>query len=190
MAEKTQSLSDDRSSDRKFVTVTDTVDLPKTRKEIVNAFQRILDLGHVQKVVVELNRPIQFSRLIPEDLLAEGQTPMEDDPLDAVRAAELDELTILPGVKFVIPSTIGVLFKAFEQLVENHYQPRMFVVGSYVELRKWLKLPELYDVTHLFGVPVKKSKNMPDDGLILSGVNPADPERIAYSIKINLDEVK
>lgn len=180
--EKPQSLGDaDRSEKPKLILVSDSVPLPTTRKELVDQFREILALGNVQKVIVELAKPILFHRLVPENLIAEGQKPVEEDPLDGVRAGDVIDFTPRLGI-----SPYEILFDAFGELSRD-YLPKLIVVGNYSTVRKWLKLPHTANLDTIYGVKTVQSSYMPEDAIILAGVSSSDPDRIAYSLRIEVD---
>lgn len=163
----------------KFITITDTHPLPSNRKELVEVFQEILALGHVQKVTIELKKPIVFQRLVPENLVTEGQKPVEEDPLDGVRAGEVADFNSPKS------SPYEVLYDAFERL--GQFEPKLIVVGNYGLVRKWLKLPHKANLDRIYGVKTAQSSNMPEDVIVLAGVHSSDPEHIVYSLRIAME---
>lgn len=187
-AQKPPSLSDLSDNDPKYVLISDTVLLPNSRKEIIDSFQQILSLGGVQKVMIEIGRPIQFTRLVREDLIAPEARLTEEDPLDAVRAGEVEEFHLsgeLLTDREISP--LEILFHAFTQLDEQHYEPKMVVVGSWAAFRAWLTMPLTANLNKMFGVKVVRSATAPDDAVFISGAMPAEPDRIAYTLKIDLE---
>jgi hypothetical protein len=74
----------------KLTLVQEFVQLPKSRKEIISTIGTILEKGGVQKLVVEIGKPISVSRLLKEisSLSEDPGIPkdiIDDDLMSAVR---------------------------------------------------------------------------------------------------------
>lgn len=175
------SLGDSSASMRK---VQESFPLPSSRKEIVTAFERILNLGGVQKVVVELSAPIKVTRLVmaPPDA---GEVPEElqdDDIVSAARNVEMEEFFFTE-----VLSPFEYLFRAFHQLSAKKLKARTVVVNNMKGLQKWLGSPPLSEV---FGVEVRAHKEIPDGILLLVAASAEDLETVTFSLKLEMNERK
>lgn len=178
MADKLPSLGD--STTVKTVKTQETFPLPKNRKEIISAFERILNLGGVQKVTVELGSPIKVIRLaeagaeVPEEL-------QDDDLLSAVRNNEMEEFVFTESL---LPA--NYLFRAFHLLSQKRLRAMAVIVNNTLTLKQWLGVEKAFDIADLFGVPVRPHKEMPDDGLLLVAEQPDNPETVVFSLRLEM----
>jgi hypothetical protein len=171
----------------KLVLVRDSVPLPKSRTDKVEAFRQILSLGGVQKIVLEVGKPISFYRLVSEEQNAEIPPANTFDPIELVRIGEIEEAVYMNDKNGSdVPMTI--LFKAFNQVVTHGAVPGFFVASSPKVLSKWL-YNYLLPKDMLFGLPIRKSHTIPDDAVFLAGVSTEDPDVVIYSVRIPLDQL-
>lgn len=179
MADKIPSLGD--ATPAKLVKVRETFPLPKGRKEVLAAVERILNLGGVQKITVELGSPIKVTRAVepgseaPEEL-------QDDDLMAAVRNTQMEEFVFAEPL---LPT--NYLFRAFHLLSQRRLQSMAMVVNSTATLKKWLGVEKAFDLVELFGVPVRTHKEMPDDGLLMVAAHPDDMDTVAFSLKLAMD---
>lgn len=164
--------------------VQETFPLPNNRKDLVIAFERILNLGGVQKVVVDRTAPIKVTRLVmappnTDDIPEEIQ---DDDIVSAARNVEMEEFFFTETL-----SPFEYLFRAFQQLSARKLKARTVVVSSISALQKWLKSPV---VSEVFGVEVRAHKEIPDGILLLVAASADDLETIAFSLKLEMSERK
>lgn len=175
------SLGDASATMRK---VQESFPLPTSRKEIIVAFERILNLGGVQKVVVELSTPIKVTRLMvaPPDAGDVPEELQDDDIVSAARNVEMEEFFFSE-----VLSPYEYLFRAFQQLSARKLKARTVVVNSVPALQKWLKSTV---VSEVFGVEVRAHKEIPDGILLLVAAPADDLETIAFSLKLEMSERK
>jgi hypothetical protein len=161
----------------------ETYPLPKTRKEVVTAFERILNLGGVHRVVVELGAPIKVVRVaeagaeVPEEL-------QDDDLVAAARNSPMEEFVFSESI---LPT--NYLFRAFHLLTQRRLKATAMVVNNYVSMRDWLGVDKAFDVSEVFGVPVKTHKEIPD-GVLLVVAAPIDDDVISFSLRLEMSQEK
>lgn len=175
------SLGDTSASMRK---VQESFPLPASRKEIIVAFERILNLGGVQKVVVELSAPIKVTRLVVA-LPDAGEVPEElqdDDIVSAARNVEMEEFSFIENL-----SPFEYLYHAFHALSLRKLRAKAMVVASITALQKWLKANY---VSEVYGIDVREHKEIPEGVLLLVATGADDPETIVFSLKLEMTERK
>lgn len=159
----------------------ETYPLPKTRKEVLAAFERILNLGGVQKVVVELGSPIKVTRTVaagsevPEEL-------QDDDLVAAARNAPMEE--------FIFSETLhptNYLFRAFHFLSQRKLRARSMVANSYGSLREWLGVDKSFDISEVFGIEAKTHKEIPDGTLLIVATPIDDPDVVTFSLRLEMN---
>ena len=141
--------------------------LPATRKELIARIETLLSLGGVQKLVVELGRPIRLDRMVDKGSLAGA--PIEappDDLLSQIRNGEMQEMTTMGSW-----SPYQVLFFAFHTVATRKLKPAAIFCRDFGLMRKWLKLDNNFDLTTIFGIDAIRSMDMPDDAFILAAVS-------------------
>jgi hypothetical protein len=179
VADKIPSLGDETPV--KLVKVRETFPLPKGRKAILSAVERIMNLGGVLKITVEFGSPIKVTRAVepgaepPEEL-------QDDDLMAAVRNSEMEEFVFTEPL---LPT--NYLFRAFHLLSQRRLQSMAVVVNNVATLKKWLVVERAFDLVELFGVPVRTHKEMPDDGLLIVAARPDDMDTVAFSLKLAMD---
>lgn len=164
--------------------VQETFPLPGNRKELVIAFERILNLGGVQKVVVDRTAPIKVTRLVMAPPSA-GEVPEElqdDDIVSAARNVEMEEFSFIENL-----SPFEYLYHAFHTLSLRKLKARTMVVASITALQKWLKANY---VSEVYGIEVREHKEIPEGVLLLVATGADDPETIVFSLKLEMTERK
>jgi hypothetical protein len=144
------------------------VPLPESRKEKVAAFETLLNQGGVQKLVFEIGRPIQVTKLVNKDELstAPPEAPA-DDLWKQVRNSRMEELLHKP----VGEDPCRTLLHAFSDLADYKLKPLMLFCHDHVQLKKWLQLPEKWNVDTLYGVETSPQPDIPEDAVILVGIS-------------------
>lgn len=180
MADKIPSIGDNSpvTTLKKFQ---ETFPLPKTRKEVVTAFERILNLGGVHKVVVELGSPIKVVRMgnAGEDVPDELQ---DEDLVSAARNAPMEEFVFSENL---LPT--NYLFRAFHLLSQRRLKARAMVVNSFPQFREWLGVDKAFDLSEVFGVVATTHKEIPD-GVLLLVAGPVDEEDlVSFSLRLELN---
>ena len=183
--ERLTSLGDSTFSD--LIRVRATRPLPKSRPEIVAEVGRILEMGMVQKVVVEVGKPIFFERMARNFDDAELEVPEPLEAGDIYGAMRNNELLDFPAAGLPSAPSHGSLFRAFRLLASRKLVAKAFIVSNFVLLGNWLGLGELDAVDELYGVPVYRHEEVPPDVLILVAVDSADLEEVKLSLRIPMD---
>jgi hypothetical protein len=139
------------------------VPLPETRRDIVMTFESILNQGGVQKVVVEVGKPIQVSKLVNKNGMEAPLEAPEDDFWNQVRNGRMEELEE-PGA-----NGYETLFLAFSSLTIRRLKPKIVFCHDFSQLRRWLKLDDIYPVDFLFGIEAVEQIDIPEDAVIVAG---------------------
>lgn len=174
---KPPSLGDEKGP--RYKIVADERPLPKTRKELISAFEAILALENVQKVVVELKKPIKFFRAV----LGDEDIPQEitdNEEFANVRNAEIVEFLNITTASFH-----EHLFKAFQNLTQRRLKPKSFLFNNAVGLRSALGLGAQTPITEVFGVDTVHSEEIPADVLLLSATRHGE-EEIVFTLRMLL----
>jgi hypothetical protein len=167
--------------------MTEDFPLPSTREKIVELVKLVLNMGGVQRLVIDAHQGKMIARRAVKN--EEAQMPgfptellEQEDLFASARNAEMREL----DTRGYPP--LAVLFRAFHLITQPGLEPRAFVVNTLDELRRWLGLDELFDLRALYGVEVVESRNMPPESLLLVAHNPAaeDPDRVVFSLRMSL----
>lgn len=157
--------------------------LPKTRKEVVARIETLLGQGGVQKLIVEVGRPMQLFRLVHKD---EYTSPPPELPADDVwnqlRNGKLEDLDAKSSL-----SPHQLLFFAFDQVVKLRLKPLQFFIADEKLVRRWLKLEENYALRQMFGVDVSMVKEVPRDCVVLAAGSHDALNPDVYGVRIPVD---
>lgn len=177
-----QSLGD--SPNVSLVKLQETFPLPNSRKEMVTAFEHILSLGGVQRVVVEYGAPIKVTRLVkpPTESDEVPEEMQDDDIVSAARNAEMEDFFIAD----LLPA--NYLLQAFHVLSKKKLKAKTVVVNNLQALRAWLELGKGFDVSEIFGVGTVSHKEIPD-GVLLLVASPADDvDLVSFSLRLEMEK--
>ncbi len=161
------------------------VPLPNSREEIIAEFSKIIGLGFVQKIVLELGKPITYERLVREDELPDLPQEIDEDLFYEARNAEMYDYS-----KPLKITNFEYLFKAFSILSQRRLKPQSFIVKSLKELNLWLGLEEFVQLPDLFGIPVFIDHRLPEGVALMTATKSAAEQNIALSIRLTLDSPK
>lgn len=128
---------------------------------------------YVQKIVVDARKPFLYvEKMVPEDQAEKTDLSLHE----AIRNKPMTEIN-LEG------AALEAVWKLFWEISKNGYETAHLVVSPNSKLYEWVSLPRQSE--RLFGVPIHKMPEIPDDVVILTGatVREADPEDIEYSAK-------
>lgn len=164
--------------------IQEVFELPDTRSGVVSKFERILDSGGVQKVIIELGHPIKVERLVKASDAPEVEELQDDDWLNSVRNGELQELDPSGSEPFLY------LFQAFHLLSQKRLKARIFLIHSTKELKEWLGLDSFLDVRELYGVEVKEHPDVPDNTAILISANQDESDVPTFSLRLVFEKSK
>jgi hypothetical protein len=184
MAERPQSLGDVPKPD--LVLTRSTEPLPQGRREIVAKFEGILNRGGVQKVTVELGKPIEIVQFVDKSTLAPPMETPSEDLWDLIRNTTLEELRIANG--YTLPDAYELLFHAFALFDKKKLKAQMLFVHDYKLLRTWLRLHDMFPMGTVFGVETAVQSGVPEDAVILVGL-PLDEDNTqdALGLRIPVD---
>lgn len=158
------------------------VPLPDSRREIISAFESILNQGGIQKVTVEIGRPIQVAKLVPAD---GSEPPIEapsHDLWSQVHNGRMEELES-PGA-----TGYETLFIAFSSLTIRKLKPKAIFCHSFSHIRRWLKLDDIFPVDFLYGLEAVALPDIPEDAIIIvgTGFDESDPAN-TIGIRVPVD---
>lgn len=159
--------------------------LPDRRELILAEVGRILGLGLVQKLTVEVGQPIFFERFVHVD--GEISADMEEvESLDLYGAARNAEIIDFPSD---FPTPFETLFRAFHELSDRKLVPKAFLGSNWSVVRRWLKLKEHDDVGSIFGIPTYSYtvEQVPGDILMLVASDFSDADEVKLTIRIPID---
>lgn len=159
----------------------ETYPLPRNRKDLIIAVEKILELGKVQKLVVEVGQPIKYSRISSENS-GVPEEAREKDLFSNIRQAEMIDLSGEKDVPF-----LSMLFKAFSALSARRLKPALLAVSNTKALRTSLGVDVLFDLSSVFGVPVSVLGDIPGDVILLCGTR-EDDDQISLSLRLLLKE--
>lgn len=169
--------------------------LPSTRPLILEAISKLLELGFVQKVILEVGHPIRIWRLVSKDDLGnvkEDESPQiapEGDLFLSARNAKIIDLAFTPGTPAALAacSPFSALFWSFHILNEKELHPEAIIVHQKSLLASWLNLDSTKDFKTVFGAKVIEHQEMPEGSVLLVGVNPSDKDTAVLSLRLELD---
>jgi hypothetical protein len=179
---KPQSLGDvDQKSLR---LVKNVLDMPKAgRPALVHAFEEIIGMGRVQKVVVEVGCPITFWRLVEKDEGAVGfpEIPEEvvnEDLYAAVRSAKIEEFPVEKA-----ESIYFYLMSVFSYLSDRDLVVKSFLVADAAKFCGMVNSPTRSD---LFGIPIAVHGDVPEDVLLVAATERENTDQITLSLRLEL----
>lgn len=172
----------DSTKKAEYVITKEEYPLPDTRKGIIDLFTNVLQVGGVQKVVVELKKPMEVYRAVPKDE-AQGPTdsPEDDLYLQVTEQSEIHEFNFSSN-----PTSHEHLFRAFSWMSARHLKPKAILAHSDRELRKWLEVDEVFPLEEVYGVEVKTFAELPEDVVLLFGTA-AGQERADASLRMSMN---
>jgi hypothetical protein len=160
--------------------------LPKTRKELVARIENILGRGGVQKLVVELGRPIQISQMVDANQAPPPKEALPPDDLWA-RAYNNDLVHLDHEMKVRDPQPYVQIFQVFTELAVRKMKPKMFYCLDHKRVREWLGHGPLFKLDTLYGIDLVQTSEMPDDGLLLVGTSYDELDDSVVGLLIRMD---
>ncbi len=154
--------------------------LPRGRSPLIAAVERILSGGGVQKLVIEMGKPIKVLRRVRAELPGEEapEELYEDDMMAAVMNTEIQDFIFTEQL-----SPYEYLFRAFGSLSRKHLIPRC-ILGNLNQLKTWLHVDEL---TEIYGVEIRQHKEIPDGVMLLVGAKADEPDIIVHSLRLDMN---
>ena len=164
--------------------------LPEGRSAIATTIQNLLDRGGVQRIIVEVDKPIRIDRWVPKD--PNDQTMDKDMPvpetaglsLFRLATSEEGELADLEDAdEEATPEEC--LFLAFQQAGDCGYRPLAIYANNEKSFRKWLKKPRGFFMKTILGVEMRYQTDVPEDTIMLiAGEYISDEPGKLYSVCI------
>lgn len=160
------------------------VALPPTRRDIVATVERLLNEGGVQKLVVEVNRPIQVTRLVDVSTALPPEETPPDDLWGQIRNGRMEEMKPKPGM-----DAYRLLFSAFQSITTRKLKPKILFAHSAAQLRAWLGVDGMFPIDMIFGIETATQPGIPEDAVILAGTSydELDPTN-TLGIRIPVDQ--
>jgi hypothetical protein len=169
--------------------VKESTPLPPKRELIIEEMNRILGMGLVQKLTVEVGQPIVYERLVKMDEADPNMEVVEKQDLyGAVRNAEIVDFREADDFRGRGP--FGVVFFALQDLLSRGAVPTAFLSSNLPLVWAWMGLPLDTHFSHLFAVPVfsyPDKQLLPDDALLLIGGDVLDPDTVKVTLRIAID---
>lgn len=181
---KPQSIGDDNKSS-KYSLVKETYPLPGSVGDVVSKFAEILNLGFVQKVLVQIGQPIIVERYSKAAKGVELPSPEElPEPEEDFLADARNGKMVVLGL---VSEPYSALHLAFLMMSRNVAKPVVIYVHTMDSLCKWMNCNEtefsVFNKNELFGVEIRESPAMPEDSLLLVGKSEMD----TFSVKVLMD---
>jgi hypothetical protein len=164
------------------------VTLPSTRREVIATVERLLNEGGVQKLVVEVGRPIQVTRLVDKSSMLPPEEAPPDDFWNQVRNGRMEEMQLLSN-----KDGLRHLFHAFQLITARKLRPKVLFIHDWTQLRNWLGVDDMFPVDVVFGIDAMIQKDIPEDAVILTGTSYDETDitnTIGIRIPVELDAVK
>lgn len=156
--------------------------LPASRELVMKAIGDIL-AKNVQKVVVEVRKPIEVLRLAKESEVGPLVEDVTSDDLYAmIRNAALEPVIFVPTAP-----VLHRLMDLMKRVTEAGLSPVAVLCGDADEVADWLDYPPQF-LSHVMGVPLSVSAEVPADVFILACRLQGEPEGVDQSFKITLDK--
>lgn len=168
--------------------VLESVPMPDGRGNIVTTINGILSGGGVQKLTIEIGRPIRIERLVKGAIpTQQEQEPDEDSPppevddlMSLIRNGEMKDFPQMPKIG---PYTY--LFQVFHILSQKRLKPKTLLVHTIQELQHWLNLDGFLDITEVYGVDVVEHPAIPEfTGLLMADVPPTE---VAFCVRLTME---
>lgn len=166
-----------------FKTIFESYPIPEGgRKGLLSFVDHILSAGGVQKMVIEIGKPLQFWRKVkaaeegedvPEELL-------EDDLVAAARNTDMEELIFQEPL-----SAFEYLFRAFDVIESRRLVVKAIMVSSPAESAAWFGSKK--QVKTAFGVEVLPHKDIPDGVALVVACLPEDPTVVLLSLRLEIN---
>lgn len=167
-------------SPKKYVLKDESWEPPGSREGLLKTIKDIVAGGGVQKIVVELGKPILVKRYVEPEEFVPSEMPVEDIML-AIRSAELIELPFVEG-----QLAFEQLFRSFLLVSQKLLKPLALVVHSSTELRRWFEVDPLINLSTVYGVEVRIEETCPEDtALLLAGDTGSD--QVSYGVRMSMN---
>jgi hypothetical protein len=163
--------------------VREEVPMPPSRELRLLEIQSILE-KNIQRLVVEVGKPIVYFRVVKADEAGLDEIVEEDLYMQA-RNAEMEEF---PPEEAPEELPFITIQNAFKELRSKGLKPLAFLIGNAVDTSRWL-FGRPMDIAEIFGVKTVKHGEVPEGGLLLLASNPGEDE-VVFSLRIQIGEAK
>jgi hypothetical protein len=172
------SLGDEPATEYK--TIVESHEMPGGgRKGLLAFLDRQLNIGGVQKFVVELGKPVLVKRKLKADQVGPEEVIVDGDLFEMVMEAQMVEFAPPKGVT----SPFTYLFHAFNVISEKKLKPRALFIPQLAQLNKMVG--RTYG--ELFGVEIIEHKELPDGVMVLAATTIDDPLVPVYSLRMEMN---
>ena len=173
-------------ADKKFILVDEKWETPAGREPLLKMLKDIIAGGGVKKLVVENGKPILVKRYVEKGTIPEIEDAPPEDLFAAARNAEIVELSVEIGVNDLSFSKRAFkhLFQAFHMVSMRGFKASKLVVHSEKELRTWLSVDTLIDVSVIYGIEVVITEQLPEDAALVVAMVEGSTDLVAFSVKI------
>lgn len=158
----------------KYEIVHETVELPKSRADIVQLVKAELNKGGVRKLIIAQDEPVRIIRAV------------KSASVEARYLHDAPDLDLMASVRNYQIEDAESLFWAFSKVTVQGAIARTILVNTLPGLRKWLKLKATDDVSRVYGVPVRTTPELPGDVLLLVATS-EDPEEVLFSVRVVME---
>lgn len=163
--------------------VREEVPFPPTRELRFLAIQEIL-AKNIQRLVVEVNKPIAYFRVVKADEAGLDEITDEDLFVQA-RNAEMVEF---PPEEAPEELPFIIIQNAFKELRTRGLEPLAFLIGNAVDTSRWL-FGRPMEISQIFGVRTVRHGEVPEGGLLFLASNPGEGE-VVFSLRIQIGDAK
>jgi hypothetical protein len=155
------------------------------RRILLSKIESILNQGGVQRLLLQVGKPIQVDRLVrAEELPSPPEELPPDDLLMAVRNGKMVELEVRPDW-----DACRILFQAFQELAKERLKAQRIYLSNFEQVQSWMKLGRSEDLSQLFGVRTTLSSHIPVDAIVLAATAYDDDPATAFGIRIPVDSI-
>lgn len=155
--------------------------LPPSRELRLLEIQTILERG-VQRLVVEVGKPIIFYRIVKADD-ADLDEIVEEDLFVQARNNEMLEFPLDGDAP---ESSVLTVFQAFRELRKRGISPLAFLYFDSQAVSRWL-FKKTVDVSDIYGVRAIRHGEVPEGVLLLLGSTPGEND-VVLTLRISLQE--
>ena len=172
----------DETEEKKFKLVTQQVPMPPGgRKGLISLIERIVSAGGVQKLTVQVGKPLSVTKAVQSDAVPDlPEATLDDDLASAARNAPMEEFLFEDGL-----NPFEYLFRVFHRLSAERAVGKALMVPQKKQLADWLgQKPNVVD--EVFGIPVLEHKSIPDGAALLIGAFADDMESVKISLRLDI----
>jgi len=123
-----------------------------------------LNEGGVQKLLIEVGKPIKLERLVKRTADDPEVNVRIDNPYEAAKYSKMDELEIDDDQSYLMK-----LFMASAMLSSNGCRPVFLITSSLSNLRKRLGISRFVPVETVFGIESIEEVEVPEETDLLCG---------------------